>query len=252
MKSETPRYTVVAMTAGRLGTVMGICLLGLVGCGGPHDQRASAPTTPTTPAAPTSAACSFAVESAVTAFNAAGGSASVTVSTGSGCRWTVDAGADTWIQPPAGGSFTGTVTFEITIGPNRSFSNRTGTFAIKDQQGTTVVERALTQRSAGCLYSVDPTARVFEAIGTYFSGEPPAPIDVRVHAEPSDCRWTIASMPSWTELAWFSPSAGTGDGHIALIIRPNTTGVRRVGEVVIAGLSGVNPDARLTVTEAGR
>ena len=188
----------------------------------------------------------------MTVFAAAGGSASVTVSTGSGCRWTVDAGADTWIQPPAGGPFTGTVTFEITIGPNRSFSNRTGTFAIKDQHDATVVERTLTQRSAGCLYSVDPTARVFEAIGTYFPGEPPAPIDVRVHAEPSDCRWTIASMPSWTELAWFSPSAGTGDGHIALIIRPNTTGVRRVGEVVIAGLSGVNPDARLTVTEAGR
>ena len=240
------------MTARRHSIVIGICVLGLVGCGGPHDQTASAPTTPTSPAAPTSAACSFAVESAVTVFAAAGGSASVTVSTGSGCRWTVDAGADTWIQPPAGGPFTGTVTFEITIGPNRSFSNRTGTFAIKDQHDATVVERTLTQRSAGCLYSVDPTARVFEAIGTYFPGEPPAPIDVRVHAEPSDCRWTIASMPSWTELAWFSPSAGTGDGHIALIIRPNTTGVRRVGEVVIAGLSGVNPDARLTVTEAGR
>jgi all-beta uncharacterized protein len=240
------------MMAGRLSIVTGICVLGLVGCGGPRDQTASAPTTPSTPGAPTNASCSFAVESAVTAFDAAGGSASVTVSTGGGCRWTVDAGADTWIQPPAGGPFTGTVTFAITIGPNRSFTNRTGTLAIKDQHDATVAERALTQRSAGCLYSVEPTARVFEAIGTYFPGEPPAPVDVRVHAEPSDCRWTIASMPSWTELAWFSPSAGTGDGHIAVIIRPNTTSVRRVGEVVIAGLSGVNPDARLTVTQAGR
>jgi len=237
--------------AARLSIVMGLCVLGLVGCGG-QDHTASAPTTPTTPEAPTSASCSFTVEPAVTVFDAVGGKASVTISTGSGCRWTIDAGANTWIQPPAGGPFTGTVTIEITIGPNRSFSSRTGTFAVEDQHHATVAERALTQRAAGCLYSVDPAAQSFDAIGTYFPEEPPVAVDVRVHAEPSTCRWTIASMPSWIDLGGFSPSAGTGDGHIAVVIRPNTTSVRRVGEVVIAGLSGVNPDARLTVTEAGR
>ncbi len=238
------------MTAG-LRVVVGICALGLTGCGGPRDTTGSTATGPTSPAPP-SVPCSFAVDVGVTAFNASGGSTPVTVSTASGCRWTVDTGADTWIQPPRRDTFTGTVAFTITISPNRSFTNRSGTFVIKDQHDADVIGRALTQRGAGCLYSVDPSSQAFDAIGTYYPGEPPASVSVRVHAVPSDCRWTVASMPSWIQLAWFSPSAGTGDDTIAVTIRPNTTRSQRSGEVVIAGLSGVNPDGRFTVMQAGR
>ena len=54
---------------------------------------------------------------------------------------------------------------------------------------------------------------------------------------------------------WHNPihaTPGTGDASIYVTVAPNSGVSRRSGDVVIAGLSGVNPEARITVNQAGR
>lgn len=227
-----------------------LCIVGLSACGGRSTPLTPSPpaVTPGTPAA----TCSFTLDVSLGSFDAAGGQASATVTTEAGCRWTLDVDANGWIRPGSGEPFAGPSTFTIAVEPNRSFSSRSATVGVKDQAGRTVAGRALTQRGAGCLYSVDPTARAFDAIGTFYPGEPPVPVGIRVHAQPAECRWTVESVPSWVPLHFSSPRGGTGDGVIYVVVMPNTSGSHRSGDVVVAGLSGVNPDARFTVVQAPR
>jgi hypothetical protein len=229
---------------------LGLGIVGLIACGGRSTPLT--PTTPAAPAPPTSATCSFALDAGIATFDASGGGASATLTTGAGCRWTLDVSGNEWVRPSSAGPFVGSSTFTITVEPNRSFSSRSATLAVKDQGGESVATGLWTQRSAGCLYTVSPTSEAFDGIGTYYPGEPPSWVDVRVHAQPADCRWTVKSMPSWVQLTWFSPKDGTGDATISVIVTPNTGASQRTGDVVVAGLSGVNPDAQFTLVQVPR
>jgi hypothetical protein len=220
-------------------------LVALFGCGPSH---APAPTTPGA-IPPANASCTFALEIGATTFDAAGGSAPIAVTTGPGCRWMLD--TSSWIHPAPGARFVGSAALAVAVDPNRSFAGRSGS-VIVTADGQVAVERPLVQRGAGCLYTVDPAALTFDAIGTYYPEEPPVAVPIHVHAEPADCRWTASLAVPWLELARYSPTAGTGDAVIDVVVAPNLQPASRSGEVVIAGLSGVNPDGRLVVTQTGR
>jgi len=59
-------------------------------------------------------------------------------------------------------------------------------------------------------------------------------------------------MVPWIKSVYESGS-GTGDGTLYLsTVVWNETSVAKIGEVVVAGLSGVNPDARVKVTQLPR
>jgi len=45
---------------------------------------------------------------------------------------------------------------------------------------------------------------------------------------------------------------GSGDGHIYVSLIDWNTGPIRAGDVIVAGLSGLNPDAHLVVTQSRR
>jgi hypothetical protein len=224
--------------------VFSACAIALAGCGGSHGMGSG--TTPTAPVT----ICTFVLDVSTTTFDAAQGQGTAAVTTGPGCRWTIDAGA-AWIRPQSRAAFAGSATVAVSIDPNRSFSGRSATLVVRSDDHA-VADRPLVQRGAGCLYSVDPPTLAFDSIGTYYPAEPPVAVPIRVHAEPADCRWTATATVAWLDLPSRSPSTGTGDGAIHVVVAPNTGASIRTGQVVVAGLSGVNPDARLTITETGR
>jgi hypothetical protein len=243
--THAPWKPILALVKPRTSLVLlCACIIGLTGCGGSHDAGSAM-----SPAAP-AGICTFALDVSTTTFNAAGGPGAAAVTTGPGCRWTIDAGA-TWIRPQSPAAFVGSATLALSIDPNPSFSGRSGTLVVRAEDHA-VADRPLVQRGAGCLYSVDPPALAFDAMGTYYPGEPPVAVPIHVHAEPADCRWTATPMVPWLQMSSFRPTSGTGDGTIDVLVAPNTAASTRIGAVVVAGLSGVNPDARMAVTQTGR
>ena len=222
-------------------------LSGLFGCG----SSASTPSTPTTPstASPPATGCTFSVAVADSPFNAAGGPGSIAVSTGPQCRWSAHAGSDTWVRIPLT-AVVGAGTLPLSVDPNRSFTSRSAEIRIVDDNATIPATQVVTQRGAGCLYSVEPTTLTANQLGTS-DGSDVGMVQIRVHAEPSDCSWTAAPEVPWMFLAPLSPRSGTGDGYVNLAIGMNSSSTR-VGDLVVRGLSGLNPDAHLVVTQTGR
>src|SRR3954447_24819142 len=144
-----PRKILVPLAPAVLSAALGA----LTACRAPR-----APTSPSSnsnPSAP-KAACAFAVDVSGAPFNAAGGAGSVSVTTDAGCRWTVNAGASSWIAVQAMEPFAGSGTFAVTVSPNRSFSSRSALLAVAEEHGTGAANLSLMQRAAGCLYDVDP------------------------------------------------------------------------------------------------
>lgn len=222
-------------------------LAGLFGCGS-SGPTPSMPTTPSTPTSPTTG-CAFSVTVADLPFNAAGGPGSIAVSTGPQCRWSAHAGGDTWLRIPLT-AVVGPGTQALSVEPNRSFSSRSGEIRIVDDNAAIPATQLVTQRGAGCLYSVEPTTLTANQLGTS-DGSDVGMVQIRVHADPSDCTWTAAPDVSWMFLAPLSPRSGTGDGFVNLAIGMNSSSTR-VGDLVVRGLSGLNPDAHLVVTQTGR
>jgi Bacterial Ig-like domain (group 2)/Putative binding domain, N-terminal len=185
----------------------------------------------------------------VPAFDAVGGSGAVSVATASGCHWTV-ASNDPWIRIGERGPFAGPLAVAFTIDPNRSFGGRAGSIVVKSDSGETLAAYAVSQRAAGCLYSISPATITINAMGTN-DGAGESPLYVKVHAEPANCEWTATPAVPWMALFSASYSRGTGDRSIGVMVGWNFGGPTKTGDVVIAGLSGVNPDARLTVTQTG-
>jgi hypothetical protein len=188
-----------------------------------------------------------------TTFNAIGGTASASVSTGPGCRWTtaVESGAESWLQIDTQGPSVGPGVVRFTLQPNRSFSGRTGSFVTLADSGEVLATYSVTERAAGCLYRVDPVASTLNWMGTY-DGAGDSPISAKVFTEPADCQWTVSASVPWIRIVYGSAS-GRGDGTVYISLTEWYYGpVPRVGEVVVAGLSGVNPDARLAVTQTGQ
>ena len=185
-----------------------------------------------------------------TAFNASGGSGSAVITTGPACRWSLTVGDSPWIKTEPV-TFTGRAVVAVAVDPNRSFDARAGLLQIRDDKGAMSAGQMLTQRGAGCLYTIAPGRLRRDWLGTS-DGSDVGAFEARIHTEPSDCRWTATSTVPWMSFPRFSQTSGTGDGHIFVSISWNSSPETRVGDIVIAGLSGVNPDGRLIVTQTGR
>jgi hypothetical protein len=164
------------------------------------------------------AACQFGVSPQSIATNASGGSAIVSVTTGSACNWTVVSNAP-WIAVSAssgGGAGQVTLTFQANTG-----AARTGTVTIGGQTVT------ITQSAVGminCSYTIAPGSpqTVAATAGT---------IAVTVTTS-GGCAWAATSGVPWITVA--SGAAGSGNGTASLTVAANTGGAR-TGTVTIAG-----------------
>lgn len=225
-------------------------LAGVLGCTASQKSSPTAPGDAAAGASPGSGACTVSFADAPGAFNASGGNASAIVNTPANCRWSATTGVNSWIKIGAR-TFTGPAMIPLTIEPNRSFTGRSGAIEIDAEGGGSSATQAITQRGAGCLYSVDPQKVTRPWLGTS-DGSDVGALAAHVHAEPANCRWTVTSSVPWMYLTLGSRPEGTGDATIYIAVLWNSAPSPRLGEVVIAGLSGVNPDAHMTLKQSGR
>ena len=166
--------------------------------------------------------CSYAINPATEAIAAAGGTATIAVSTGSSCAWTSAPHAP-WITIASGGSGTGPGTVRLNIAAN-SGAARTGTTTIAAQTFT------VTQAAAPCTYSLSPATVDLAAAG----GEGSTSVSAG-----AGCAWTATSNAPWITVTG-GPS-GTGNGVVVFNAAANP-GPARSGTITIGGQT-------LTVTQ---
>jgi len=162
-----------------------------------------------------SSSCSYAISSASSSVDSAGGSFSVAVdASSSSCAWSASEDLS-WVSvtpTSATGSGSVTITVSANTGPARSGS-------------VVIAGRTLTidQYGVACSYSVSPTTRSVANTGESFS--------VSVDASAQTCVWSASESLSWVSL---SATGGTGDGAVTVTVDANT-GAARSGSVTVAG-----------------
>jgi hypothetical protein len=166
--------------------------------------------------------CSYSIGPSSEAMSAAGGTSTITVSTGSSCAWTAAANA-AWLTVASGGSRTGPGTVTLNVAAN-SGAARTGTATIAAQTFT------VTQAAAPCGFSLSPATVDIPASGG----------DGRTNVTAGGgCAWTAVSNASWITVT--AGASGTGNGVVVFNAAANA-GAARSGTIAIGGQT-------LTVTQ---
>ncbi|MGE3344272.1 MAG: BACON domain-containing carbohydrate-binding protein [Vicinamibacterales bacterium] len=215
---------------------------------------ACADATRTQPAGPPLATACQTLPTSSVPVDADGGRVSLPIQAATGCQWMASVPAATpWAVVETGsGAGPGTVT--VRIDPNRTFQSRSALILLRARDGQTagreVQALVVGQRAATCLFAVNPVFAEFGDFGTS-DGSGDAPYSVEVLAEPADCQWTATSDVPWIRLL-HNADHGTGNGSIRLSVWGNIGGPSRLGVVAVAGLSGVNPAASLSVLQRAR
>ena len=167
------------------------------------------------------APCSFTVSPAnPPSLAASGASASVTVTTTSGCAWTASEAAS-WLTITSGGSGTTTGTVSYTATANTTTSPRSATLTVAGQSVT------VAQNAAACSFAVSPANPPSLAA----SG---ASASVTVTTT-SGCAWTASESASWLTIT--SGGSGTTTGTVSYAATANTTTSPRSATLTVAGQS---------------
>lgn len=192
----------------------------------------------------TAAACTYAISPAAQSAGALGGAGSVSVNTSAGCSWRIEAeqGSVAWIAINSGQRGAGPATIPYSIEPNPSLSSRTANIVVHGDSGNARLVQIVTQAGATCLYTVSPSSSNWGAGG--------GRAGISVVAAPGSCSWRASTNAAWITVD--AGASGTGGGFIEFRVSPNTTGALRAGDIVISGLSGLNPPARHHVTQSAQ
>src|SRR4051794_5007720 len=167
--------------------------------------------TVTQPATP----CSFTISPGSQAFAAAGGTATVTVTTSTGCSWTASSGA-AWVVISGGAAGTGSGTVSYNVAANTGSFARSATMTIAGKSFT------VTEASGTCLFAVSPFLITAPPAGT--SGT------ITVTAQPG-CTWMASTISSWVTVS----GSGTGSGTASYSVQANAGTIGRSGLISIAG-----------------
>jgi len=222
--------------------------LALGACAG----ESSNPLTPPAPSGSATLLCHNLPQPAATTLDAAGGTVSVSIAAPTGCRWSAEAPVTApWMTVQNPGPFNGPATVTFSVEPNRAFEQRVGALLLRDGDGRLRPVHKVPQRAATCLYEVSKPTLALGAFGTW-DGSGDSPEAVMVTARPATCQWTATASDSWIRIV-YDTAQGTGDRTVYVSVAPQwTSPAPRQGSVTIAGLSGVNPDALLSIAQTGR
>jgi len=165
---------------------------------------------------PTAPKCQIGVTSSPSSFSAAGGSATLTVTTTPDCTWTV-ATDSSWISINTQLNGQGAATVAFSVSANPSPSQRSGTITV----GSTQLQ--LSQVGAPCRFTL---ARSSNSIGQ--SG---GQLSVGVSTA-TGCAWTASTGDAWITIS--TGRSGNGSGTVVLSVAANPAGAR-VGRVNIGG-----------------
>ena len=164
--------------------------------------------------------CSFSINPTSASFAAAGGTASVTVTTQAGCSWTaVSNSSFITITSGASGSGSGTVTYSVAA---NSSTARIGSLTIAGL--THSVSQAA--GSTTCTFSINPTSASFGAEGGTGS------VTVTTQA---GCNWTAVSNNAFITIT--SGASGSGSGTVNYSVAERLLSTPRNGSLTIAGLT---------------
>jgi hypothetical protein len=173
--------------------------------------------TSTAVVAPSADKCQINAAATPTAFPAAGGQGTLTVSTTRDCTWSIGSSAN-WVSA-ATSSGQGDASIPYTVVANPLPAARSATFSIG---GQTV---QLNQSAAPCVYSWNDSS-----LSVGFGG---GRLDTNLRTL-SGCNWTASSDAAWLHIT--SGQNGTASGPVSLFADANT-GAQRVAHVTAGGQS---------------
>ncbi len=162
--------------------------------------------------------CDYSILPNSQSFASSGGIGSVSVTTQSGCTWTLSENLS-WVTITSGSSGSGNGTVSYSVAANTDTSSRTGTITIAGKTFTITQSSAIT-----CNYSISSVSESFGASGGTGS--------VSVTAQ-SGCTWTVSESLSWVTIT--SGSSGSGNGTVFYSVAANTDTSSRTGTITIAG-----------------
>jgi hypothetical protein len=192
-------------------------------------------------------ACTYAAAASTRQASAVGAAGTLTISTTAGCSWSLglEPATESWVTLPAGIHGVGPASLDYTIKENWTLNGRSVDVILRGDSGGPPASVRITQNAAGCLYRPDPPTMSLPAHEGWSYWE----VCFRVTTEPAGCQFT-ARYPSW--LQTYRASAPPWSGGLCFLWSQNTTGAVRTGEILIEGLSGLNPPGRVAVTQAAR
>jgi hypothetical protein len=155
----------------------------------------------------------------------------LTVTTVSGCRWTVS-NTNAWISILTSTNQTNSGTLTYSVSSNATSLTRVGNVLVGDQVLT------VTQTGVPCVYAITPTNRAHSFAAATNSVVVSAPVG---------CVWDVVNSNSWITISNLS---GSGPGIVYYSVAANPAAFARTGLVTVAGQTLVltQPGAPCTYT----
>ncbi|MEO5894994.1 MAG: reprolysin-like metallopeptidase [Vicinamibacterales bacterium] len=163
----------------------------------------------------TTTTCDYALTPTSMTFDASGGTATVDVTTQSGCPWSTGSGAS-WVNVGSGGSGPGSVVLSVT--PNVS-GQRSATATVSGM-AVSITEAGATVATP-CTYTVTPTSLGFSALGESYT------VNVTTQA--------VCSWGATTGTSWVSVGSGTTGSATVVVTASSNSGGSRTGTASVAG-----------------
>jgi hypothetical protein len=176
-------------------------------------------TSSRTSTGPTPLKCQPSVALSTPSIGAAGGNASLSVTTQQECTWSVTSEAG-WISGLTPSSGQGSAQVAFSVATNPAASVRQGDLVVNDQR------IQVRQEAAPCRYGIAPKSHALDAGGDEWQ--------VQVTAV-TGCTWRATSDVSWITVK--AGSSGSQDGMVVVEASPNDGQDPRVGSLTIAGES---------------
>ncbi|HSK08230.1 MAG TPA: BACON domain-containing carbohydrate-binding protein [Vicinamibacterales bacterium] len=169
-------------------------------------------------AAPPPAPCEYALAPAASNVPSAGGTVTLSLTTGSSCAWQASSDAGwTTVGPPASG--TGPSSIPVAVAANLTAASRTATIRAGGATARITQEAA----APACTYTVAPASATVPAAGG----------DVRVDLQTgASCAWTATTDANWLTAA---PEVGTGPATVTLRAAANTSTGERAATATVGG-----------------
>ncbi len=177
------------------------------------------PSSPTTPVVQTPPPCEYTLSQSTLTFLAQGGTVTVTLTTGSVCRWNAQSDS-AWAAISGETTGTGPATVAVSAAANQTAMSRTGSVTIGGVPVTVSQDG-----QAPCLYALAPVRSSFEAQGGRGSFEV---------TTTSWCPWTAVGRATWVTLI-SSAKGSTGNGTVSYKVDANPDTSRRTATITVEG-----------------
>jgi hypothetical protein len=164
-------------------------------------------------------ACSYSISPSSRNFEEAGGTGTISLTTGSDCDWTASVNRS-WLHITSSTSGSGSSTVSYSVDANTTASSRNGIVTVGGRSHTVYQSGT----GSNCSYSVTPSSRTVSGSGG--SGTFSVTAD-------SGCGWSASPTQGWIQIT--AGASGTGSGTVTFTAAENPTEYSRTGAIGIAG-----------------